>query len=145
MLLVLSIVQDPNVAISVSPSTPYTSGDATISCITTINTPGVDAIIKMLRVENSVETEVVSTTKIAAGPVMEIISDFVFQRFYSYSPASRIADSGSYVCEGTITPEDTGLRSFITDGTSRSTVTAIDVVGEYLLPNCVDSRKCLRL
>ncbi|XP_064386408.1 uncharacterized protein LOC135334957 isoform X2 [Halichondria panicea] len=125
-------IQDPNVAISVSPSTPYTSGDATISCITTINTPGVDAIIKMLRVENSVETEVVSTTKIAAGPVMEIISDFVFQRFYSYSPASRIADSGSYVCEGTITPEDTGLRSFITDGTSRSTVTAIDVVDPIL-------------
>ncbi len=134
MLFVLSTVQNPNVAISVTqPATsiPYTSGDATISCTTTtFNTPGLDATIKILRVENGVESEVVSTGRITAGPIMEIAADFVFQRFYSYSPASRMADSGSYVCEGTITPEDTGLSAFITDGTSRSPPTAIDVVGE---------------
>ena len=137
MLLVLSTVPDPNVAISVTqPATsiPYTSGDATINCaITTVFIPGVDATIVLLRVENSGgESEVVSTARITAGPVVEIVANFVFQRSYSYSPASRMADSGDYVCEGTITPEDTGLRPFITDGTSRSTLTAIDVVGECI-------------
>ena len=132
MLLVLSTVPGPNVALHVSPSTLYTSGDATISCTTstTFDSPGVDATIKILRVENGVESEVVSTARITAGPVVEIVLDFVFQRSYSYSPASRMADSGSYVCEVTFTPEDAGLRPFITDGTSRSTLTAIDVVGE---------------
>ena len=131
--LALSTVLDPSIAISVTPFTPYTSVDASIICAaTTVNIPDVDATIVLLRVENGVESEVVSTARITAGPVMETVANFIFQRSYTYSPASRMADSGNYVCEGTITPEDTGLSPFITDGTSRSTLTAINVVGECI-------------
>ena len=132
LLLALSTVPAPSMTITVTPSTPYTSVDASFICAaTTGNIPGVDATIVLLRVENGVESEVVSTARITAGPIMNTLN-VLFARSYSYSPASRIADSGSYVCEGTITPEDAGLRSFITDGTSRSTVTAIDIVGECI-------------
>ena len=96
-----------------------------------------DATIVLLKVDNGGASEVMSTARITAGPVVENFVDVFFVRSYSYSPASRIAHSGSYMCEATITP--TEPSSFITDGTSRSTTTTIDIVGEYVMhphPNC---------
>ncbi len=128
----VSTVPGPSVVIDAAPPTPYSGGSATISCgATSSNTPSVDAIIVLLRVETGEESEVMSTARISAGPVVENFSDFFFFRIYSYSPASRIAHSGSYMCEGTITP--TEPSPFITDGTSRSALKDIDIVGEYVM------------
>lgn len=109
---------------------PYTGQSAQLQCVITIGrTVGVQADIRLLK--DSVEV-MGDSPRVTVGNVMTFFAGIVFQRSYDYSPISRVADSGSYVCEGTVSPASADLRPFVTNGTS-SENPVVNIIGKCKL------------
>lgn len=111
----------------------YTGRDANILCLVSIIPSlitGIAATITLLRT-GSPDTPVMANTRISVGPIMEVVPHVVFTREYTFSPLSRAADSGDYVCVATLTPEDSDLRALVTDGTSSTEPHPVNILGQF--------------
>lgn len=108
-------------------SVPYTGGSATLQCVVSSQAgSGTEAVIRLLK--DSVEVTA-DPPRVTVGATATLVPGFVFERRYVYNPVSRLADSGSYTCEGIVRPTSEELRPFVTNG-NNSGGEVVNVIGE---------------
>ncbi len=119
-----------NLVVNQNRPDPYTGGFAELRCAVSFSGSLAETVASIRLLKNSVEV-MGNPPRVMVGLTESVITGVVFQRLYTYDPVSRIADSGSYMCEGIVSPSSAELQPFVINGNSSGESVELNFIGKY--------------